>query len=113
MSEKNKKPSNNERKGTKRKIVKAGMRGKSRLSETKGKGRHKSKQLKTKDDDDDDDVNCIVCGELFSESRPGKRGCVALCAPNGHTCSARRMMIKCTFATIAILTRSSLPHASF
>ena len=58
-SGKNKKPSNNERKGTKRKNVKAGMRGKSRLSETKGKGRNKSKKLKTKDDDDDD-VNCIV-----------------------------------------------------
>ena len=68
--------------------------------------------MKTKDDDDDD-VNCIVCGELFSESRPGKHGCVALCAPNGHTGSARPMMIKCTFATIEILTRSSLPYASF
>ena len=83
-SEKSKKSSNNERKGTKRKNVKAGMRGKSRLSETKGKGRNKSKKLKTRDDDDDD-VNCIVCGELFFESRPGETWvCCVMCSKWAH-----------------------------
>ena len=62
-SRKSKTPSNDERLGKKRKNVKPGM------SETKGRGQNKSKKFKTKHDDD---VNCIVCGELFSESRPGE-----------------------------------------
>ena len=39
------------------------------MSETKSRERNKSKQFKMKHDDD---VNCIVCGELLSESRPGE-----------------------------------------
>ena len=62
MSRKSKNPSNDERLGKKRKNVKPGV------SETKGRER-KSKKLKTKHDYD---VNCIVCGELFSESRLGE-----------------------------------------
>ena len=62
-SRKSKNPSNDESLGKKRKNVKLGM------SKTKGGGQNKSKQLKTKHDDN---VNCIVCGELFSESRPGE-----------------------------------------
>ena len=74
-SRKSKNPSNDERLGKKRKNVKPGV------SETKGRER-KSKKLKTKHDDD---VNCIVCGELFSESRPGETlvMCV-LCANWAH-----------------------------
>ena len=60
------------------------MRGKSRLSETKGKGRNRSTKLKTRDDDADD-VNCIVCGELFSESRPGETWvCCVMCSKWAH-----------------------------
>ncbi len=62
-SRKSKNPSNDERLGKKRENVKPGV------SETNGRGRNKSKKLKTKHDDD---VNCIVCGELFSESRSGE-----------------------------------------
>ena len=40
------------------------------MSKTKGRGQNKSKKLKTKHDDDD--VNCIVCGEPFSERRSGE-----------------------------------------
>ena len=39
------------------------------MRETKGRERNKRKKLNPKHDDD---VNCIVCGELFSESRPGE-----------------------------------------
>ena len=39
------------------------------VSEKKSRERNKSKQFKMKHDDD---VNCIVCGELISESRPGE-----------------------------------------
>ncbi len=74
-SRKSKNPSNDERLGKKRKNVKPGA------SKTKGRER-KSKKLKTKHDDD---VNCIVCRELFSESRPGET-CVmcVVCANWAH-----------------------------
>ena len=80
-SRKSKNPSNDERLGKKRKNVKPGV------SETNGRGRNKSKKLKTKHDDD---VNCIVCGELFSESRSEeKRGLCVTCAQVGLTFCVR------------------------
>ncbi len=57
------------------------------VSETKSRERNKSKQFKMKHDDD---VNCIVCGELFSESRSEeKRGLCVTCAQVGLTFCVR------------------------
>ena len=72
-SRKSKNPSNDERLGKKRNNVKPGV------SKTKSRERNKSKQFKMKHDDD---VNCIVCGELFSESRPGETCVMCVVCPN-------------------------------
>ncbi len=99
-SRKSKNPSNDERLGKKRKNVKPGV------CETKGRER-KSKKLKSKHDDD---VNCIVCRELFSESRPGVT-CVmcVVCANWAHLqCRGLRpMTAKHTCATIVPLIRTA------